>query len=327
LHDHHLLTVRSFDLYTEGIDNIDDYNRSNYEMLTRLNRMSNSKGSASTSASRQFGPRTSPYGRAFQHNFPDPLFGASANAAAISPRPLNRNEGRLTPGGQYESDQRATMRQFSFATAPESSVEPLLPYARLEPTSFHHSLPNIHYQQPDDQSDPFDDDNVSLHQSLPSIALSQHGAMPEPYNNNNKMPKVKSMEPIPFHRINLKGRPKEADDPSNTTKKAAALPEETISAASTNSTRLSRDLIECLDKMTYHTIHDANNPFEPIPLTPRQEREIAARRQRQRQQLQQQQQQQLLTLKPMEELSSESFPSGEAEPMDESEQIDEFAEG
>jgi hypothetical protein len=284
-------------------------------MLTRLNRMSQMKGSASTSSSRQFGPRTPPYGRAVQHNFPDPLFGASANAA-ITPRPpLSRHEDRLTPGGQYEPDQRATMRQFSFATAPESSVEPL-PYARLDPTSFHHSLPNIHYQQPDDQSDPFDDDNVSLHQSMPNITLPQHGVQ-ESYNKT--IPKVKSMEPIPFHRINLKGRPKEADDPS-TTKKAALAPEESISAASTNSTRLSRDLIECLDKMTYHTIHDHANPFEPIPLTPRQEQEIAARRR-------QQQQQQQLTLRPMEELSSGGFLSGDAEPMDESERIDEFAEG
>jgi hypothetical protein len=319
------LTLPSPSRFAEGIDNIDDFNRSNYEMLTRLNRMSHAKGSTS-SPSGPYGPRRSSYGRSYQQDFPDPLFGASANAAAIAHRPPTSHEDRLTPGSPYQPDPRMTMRQFSFATAPEPSVDPL-PYARLDPTSFHQSLPNIHYQQPDDQSDPFDDDDQSLHQSMPNIALQQH-SIPEHYSSG-KVSSVKSMEPIPFHRINLKGRPKEADDPSSTTKKppaaAMAMPEESISGTSTSHTRLSRDLIECLDKMTCHTIHDGN-PFEPIPLTPRQEREIAARRHEQQQQ---QHQQQLLTtsLKPLEELSTDSFPSGDAEPMDESERIDEFAEG
>jgi hypothetical protein len=298
--------------FAEGIDNIDDFNRSNYEMLTRLNRISQAKRSSSILSPR-YGPRRSTYGSNFPRDFPDPLFGAAVNAA-IPPRPPTLHEDRLTPGGQYQPDPRATaMRQFSFATAPEPSVEPLLPYARLDPTSFHHSLPNIHYQQPDDNSDPFDDDDESLHQSMPNIALSQHDIQ-EPYSNKAAI--VKSMEPIPFHYINLKGRPKEADESSSTAarKPATVMSEESIPSASTGSALLNLDFIECLDKMTCHTIHDGN-PFEPIPLTPRQEREIAARRQ------------QMMSLKPMEELSSDSFPSGDAEPMDESERIDEFAEG
>lgn len=190
------------------------------------------------------------------------------------------------------------MRQFSFATAPESSVEPILPYAQMGGTSFHHSLPNIHYQQHDEESDPFDDE--SFHQSTPNITVSQHEA-----SFPDKMPSVKAMEPIPFHRINLKAHLKDVD----VAKKPPA--DESLPAASTSSIRLGRDFIECMDKMTCHSISD-DNPFEPIPLTPRQEQELAARR---------------YQMKQTGDLSSDSAPSGDAEPMDESERIDEFAEG
>lgn len=259
--------------------------------------MSPSKGSSSSSSSRQFGPRRASHRSSYQRTFPDPLFGSSNNAAARPPLPpiSSAIDDRLSADREVD---RGTVRQFSFATAPESSVEPILPYTQLEGTSFHHSLPNIHYQTQDEDSDPFDDE--SLHQSMPNITLSQHETA-EP----DKMPSSKSMEPIPFHKINLKGRLKESD----ITKKPSA--DETIPAASTSSTRLSRDLVECLDKMTCHSITEGNL-FEPIPLTPRQEREIAARRYQR---------------KPTEEFSSDSMPSGDAEAMDESERIDEFAEG
>jgi hypothetical protein len=251
----------------------------------------------------------------FHRDFPDPLFGSSLNAAIPPLRPrTTSHEDRLTPGHHYESDRRAPMmrQQFSFATAPESTVEPLVPFAdQIESShSFHRSLPNIHYQQQDDQIDPFDDDE-SLHQSMPNIIHSQQETIASA-RSDKMMPTVKSMEPIPFHRINLTGKPKETYPPPSPKKHSL---DESIPAASTGSMLLSRDLIECLDKMTCHSIHDSN-PFEPIPLTPRQEREIAARRQ----------QQQLRQIKPMEEqLSSDSAPS--IDPMDESERIDEFAEG
>jgi len=262
-------------------------------------------------SSRQSGMRMPSSGRAGFHtaasadkarslsHFPDPLFGASMNTANAMPSEYARE--RLSP---HES--RGAYRSNTPQSLPISSGEPL-PAVPSEVKAFHHSLPDIDFFDLEDRDY---SERARFHKSMPDLSLSKHMPMEE----EDKKPAASDIEPVPFDRINIPGRaePRQKSaslPPIGPLKKGRSLTEDQIPSSSSSGRssgggRLSKDLLECLDKMTYHSIAD-DNPFEPIPLTPQQEKANAAK--------------QALSDSVRAELLNN--------PMDDSERCDEFAEG
>lgn len=290
---------------TDGIDSLDSFNRSNYEMLARLHDVQSTRQPgvrmpASGRAGFSAAAASADKARSMSH-FPDPLFGASMNTANAMPSEYARE--RLSPresGGAYRSHTPQSL--------PVSSGEPL-PAVPSEVNAFHHSLPDMGFFDLEDRDY---SERARLHNSMPDLSLSKHMPMEE----EDKKPAASDIEPVPFDRINIPGRAeprqKSASLPPigpGPLKKGRSLTEDQIpssssSGRSTGGGRLSKDLLECLDKMTYHSIAD-DNPFEPIPLTPQQEKANAAK--------------QALS----DSITAELLNN----PMDDSERGDEFAEG
>ena len=239
--------------------------------------------------------RTHPSQPRSKMNFPDPLFGSAMNTANAVPSEYVGE--RLSPRQSAISSYRSRSPQS--LPVPVSSGEPL-PRVPSEVRKMHHSLPEIDYF---DRGEIDFSDTQALNRSLPDLSLSKH----LPINEEDKKPSASDIEPVPFDRINIPGRIQPQQKrislpPIGPAKKASGAEDDRIPTASA---RLSKDLIECLDKMTYHSIAD-DNPFEPIPLTPQQERGI---RMKQR-------------------MSAEMTAELMNNPMDESERCDdEFAEG
>jgi hypothetical protein len=112
--------------------------------------------------------------------------------------------------------------------------------------------------------------------------MSMHGTF-----GFEKKKGVRDAEPIPLHHIRIPERTaaataaqaslKSVGDDIPVVKKtprSQSIDELQISlsqAARYNTGQISKDLMDCLDKMTYHSIAD-ENPFEPIPLAPQQEK-------------------------------------------------------
>lgn len=228
-------------------------------------------------------------------HFPDPLFGSAMNTANAMPSEFVGE--RLSPSQSAVGHYRSRSPQSLPVSVSSSEALPRVP---AEVRALHHSLPEIDYFDRDETD--FSGDHI-LHRSLPQLSLSKQLPMDE----EDKKPSAGDIEPVPFDRINIPGRiqPQQKQinlPPMGPAKKSSSPEDDRIPSASA---RLSKDLIECLDKMTYHSIAD-DNPFEPIPLSPQQERVI---RMKQR-------------------LSAEMTAELMNNPMDESERgDDEFAEG
>lgn len=234
-------------------------------------------------------------------SYPDPLFGSSMNVSNAMPSDYGGDRG-VPPPGDYDDYRAGVDRHSSFASAPEIALEPLAG-DEIRASPMHRSVPDI------DMSwrgrDPFD---ISIHRPAPSLSLSRH-EMPlskEPLPEEDKKPAASrgdGFDPIPLQHISIPGR-KASDAAAPVKQEPVTKKEEAaqIPAGSVRSARISRDLMECLDKMTYHSIAD-DNPFEPIPLTPEQEKELLAKKRK---------------------VPGEIF---SAPQMDESERGDEFAEG
>lgn len=296
----HIAYVLS-EYFADGIDSFHDFNRSNYEMLSRLHSIGSprqqSRGSLRYQQTNRAGSsfRTEQdHSRSMAH-FPDPLFGSAMNTANAMPSEYVGE--RLSPnqsvGGNYRSHSPRSL------PVSVSSSEPL-PGVPSEVRAFHQSLPDIDFFGMDEK----DAASVhAFHKSLPDLSRSKNLLM----DDEDKKPAARYAEPVPLDRINIPGRiepqhKRASLPPRGPPKKGHSPGEDQIPSASV---RLSKDLIECLDKMTYHSIAD-DNPFEPIPLTPQQERAIRTK----------------------QGLSDEMTAELLNNPMDESERCDdEFAEG
>ena len=213
---------------------------------------------------------------------------------------------RLSP-----RDSGVAFRSNTPQSLPGSSGEPL-PHVPSEVKAFHHSLPDIDFFGGVEDRD-LDESSRALRKYLPDLSLSKH--MPLDSEDDRK-PAAIDIEPVPFERISIPGRVERHQQkraslpPSGPIKKGQRtlaedqIPSSSSSGRSSGDARLSKDLLECLDKMTYHSIAD-DNPFEPIPLTPQQEKANAAK----------------------QELSEAVTAELLNNPMDDSERCDEFAEG
>lgn len=232
-------------------------------------------------------------------HFPDPLFGSSINDPNAMPSDFARE--KLSPHQHVESFRPS--RHYSFASAPDSQGEPL-PGSSSDQRAFHQSLPDIQYRSSEGK-DPFDDELAHMHQSMPDITASAKGAFPD--DEDKKIP-ARDIEPIPLHHIKIPSRLKSKSKlPEVPIKKEASMEDIPSSSSSgrSGSGRISKDLMECLDKMTYHSIAD-DKLFEPIPLSPQADKAYASSSQ-----------------KPAKAAAAELF----EQPMDESSERDEFAEG
>lgn len=165
----------------------------------------------------------------------------------------------------------------------------------------HNSLPDMSFSWRGSK-DLFDPD-YSLHQSMPSMpTVHADKQYPQKVESERKPAAMKDMmEPIPFSNINIPGRisekirsPPTKSEDMDVVKKGDVgdfdIPSNTIRSAA-----VSRDLMECLDKMTYHSIAD-DKLFEPLPFS-------------------------------QSDRKSGMFTKEEPGPLDESERGDEFAEG
>jgi hypothetical protein len=283
-----------------GMQALDSFNRNNFEMLTRLNRLSGSR--YPEASSRRYSGNLSDYRSRstrplVDYHFPDPLFGSSINSVNATPSEFEREklsaEGyrerspsiasstgpdyssvhsdvgreKLTPGGY----QRAHAQ--SIGALPEFSHNPLA-QSQSDIKAYHQSLAEFGYYG--NEKDPFDDE-MPMHQSMPDLSHSLHGAF-------DKKKTIRDAEPIPLHHIRIPDRASlknTGDDAAvKKTPRSQSIDELQISlsqAARYNTGQISKDLMDCLDKMTYHSIAD-DNPFEPIPLAPQQEKAHALKK-------------------------------------------------
>lgn len=257
---------------TDGLQALDSFNRSNYEMLTNLQR---TPGSRYPGSSRRYASAASNF-RSIQErqaqeqsHFTDPLFGTEINSANAMPSEYDRE--RLSP---YTERYRARTHSAA-SSAPDFSRDPL-PCAPSDVKAFHQSLPEMSFFG--HEKDPFDDE-INMHQSLPDLTLSKHISF-----ESQKKKSARDLEPIPLQHIRIPGRGSlkstGEDIPLKKPPPAPSSDDMQVSSSSSgrsSSGQISKDLMECLDKMTYHSIAD-DNPFEPIPLAPQQEKAHAAKK-------------------------------------------------
>jgi hypothetical protein len=214
---------------------------------------------------------------------PDPLFGTTSNTVNATPSDFDR-EAFATAGALHRDfDHNRSMA----ISEPDYNRSEHIPFATTEPKSFHLSYPEMGYHNL------FEDyslhQQMSMHQSFPEIALSKHGQI----EGDRKRP-AKEMEPIPLEHIRGRRKSTEPDTFMKKTSTVTSAAQTAASAASiqfpssriqqpntvtrtVGGQRISRELMECLDKMTYHSIAD-DNPFEPIPLAPHQEAALLVHR-------------------------------------------------
>lgn len=283
----------------DGLEALETFNRNNYESLSRhIHGMQSPRQQMNTGFASHMersggviGFHRVPDNPRSISNFPDPLFGSSMNAANAMPSEMGRE--RLPPPANIYARQSRTTQSL-----PVTASEPL-PVIPKEIKAFHHSLPEIDFFALEDKDHT---ESTSFHMSLPEISLSTH--MPLEYDE--KMPATSDVEPVPYNFINVSERIQPTQRIASQLSSGPFKKCDPIPSNSTRSStdRLSKDLLECLDKMTYHSIAD-DNPFEPIPLTPQQEKANRTK--------------QGLTDAVRAELLNN--------PMDDSERCDEFAEG
>lgn len=233
----------------QGLQGIEDFNRKNYERLSLQAGQISGRISlpddlgtrrANFFASNIPNPETS-----IGDHFPDPLFGAAGTRFFEQPN-------------QQRQDDFPRLRQFSFASAPECSTEPLETADSTETKKYSTSLSDIPMFVRSGR-DVFDED-LSI-RSVPDLSLSTHHDTGR-IESDRLMP-TRDIEPIPLKNINLPGAKKASSSMSGVAKKEET--DDHIPASSVRTAKLSKDLVECLGKMTYHNIAD-DALFEPLPL-------------------------------------------------------------
>ena len=249
----------------EGMNSLDSLNRSNYEILARINQLSSTRFQG---LSRRYTPRSS---LASESHFPDPLFGSTMNSANEMPSEFERE--KLAP--QHHMYQERSSH--SLASSPPDFARPIHTTSS-DLRAFHRSLPELSFIG--QEKDPFDQDySYSIHQSLPELPMPKRA---RDLRDERRIPR--DIDPIPFHHIlipergSLKSTSEEA--PMKKSHQGPAVDESQMSSSyigRSGHVQISKDLLECLDKMTYHSIAD-DNPFEPIPLAPQQEKAHAAKK-------------------------------------------------
>jgi hypothetical protein len=261
---------------------IDTFNRENYKMLTGQGYEMPATSIRAppdvryAGASRRYSDNSADFRSLMQRPIgesthqPDPLFGAEINAANAMPSEYSRE--KLTPSTRAyrERDRSMSMAR----SEPDYTRSEPIPSVPSNVKSFHLSYPEIAYYNLLNEDFSLHQP-MSMHQSLPNIAMSKH----EPDDNDRKVP-AKEIEPIPFDHIHIPGRRSfKPTSQEKFTKKVSMAPYTNTgdevhtmpqSQGAVPGQRISRELMECLDKMTYHSIAD-DNPFEPIPLAPQQE--------------------------------------------------------
>lgn len=158
-------------------------------------------------------------------------------------------------------------------SAPDFAHE-RLPCTPPDVTAFHQSLPEMGYFGI--EKDPFNEERF-LNNSLPDLHFSESNIY-----KADKKKAARDIEPVPLQdiRIPARGSLKGEGEVIPMKKVASTFDDMQVSSSSSgrsSSGKISKDLMECLEKMTYHSIAD-DNPFEPIPLTPQQEKEHASKR-------------------------------------------------
>jgi hypothetical protein len=109
--------------------------------------------------------------------------------------------------------------------------------------SMHQSAPNLDYGKP----------VVATNEALDTKPSARGDIPPRiPYERLKKPPPETLKLPPPSGQVAA-------------VRKSASMPQE-IPSASVSSVKLSRDLLDCLEKFTQHSI--TGDPFEPIPLPP-----------------------------------------------------------
>lgn len=239
-----------------------------FELTSRLNRLSAlnipSRGFGSTGSSSSFRP-VHP-GQSFdqyksrsvsdssyfqqqqsQRSFPDPLFGSSSNAN-VMPSDVGSSRLSSTRGNSFQT--RADMMDadephyrsmpdlhFDFGASTHSlSQDPFMDPKQFQ--KLYNSLPNMPYTKNQSQLEPVNEKVSS------SMNISSHHDI--------------NLDPIPFNEIKMPPMEKKVI-PSVDIKKTSVV-------SSSTSGKMSKDLMECLGKLTEHSIAD---DFEPLPLSPR----------------------------------------------------------
>jgi hypothetical protein len=213
---------------------------------------------------------------------PDPLFGAAQSTINATPSDFDRE--RFT-ALQREFDRDRSMTN----SEPDYSRTDHISFTPIDAKSFHHSYPEM--AQPNLFEDFSLHQSSSMHQTFPDPSYSKRG----PGDGDRKRP-AKDMEHVPVeHSFVPVRRQRKSAVPetfrkkvaatspySTTTQSRADIPypssqHQQSAARMVGGQHISRDLMECLDKMTYHSVAD-DNPFEPIPLAPHQEAALMVQR-------------------------------------------------
>lgn len=294
-----------FFILSEGLLTLDSFNRSNFELLTRLNRMSGRNQSLYPESNRRYSSNPAPdymqrsMGTLSEHHFPDPLFGSAINAANAMPSDFERE--KLSTEGFRERAHSISSSNTDYAAMPteydrqklsteasyrdrSQSLAQNTPYfSRQQLPSAHQDVKAYHQSLSDfgfNDNDMFDEDVAMHHQSLPDFAMS----MPAQFGSE-RIKHSQDDDPIPFRHIRMPGRKHIKTTGEcvelNKPPRPQSIDELQISmsqAAKYSTGKISKDLMECLDKMTYHNLSD-DNPFEPVPLAPQQEKAHALQKQ------------------------------------------------
>lgn len=188
--------------------------------------------------------------------FPDPLFGSSMNTSNLMPGERIRRQLHSNINAQAGSQGEPAF---------DEQAEKI----------FNSSLPEFSYND----KDIFQDETGPLYHSAPQLSYIpiKKSDSRDSSDDDAKKPAAKlDAEPIPWQQIrfqsSVKGEP-ERSAPM----KMEEIPSSSTASRYTGGGRISKDLMECLDKMTYHSIAD-NNVFDPIPLSPQSNKAYAKTR-------------------------------------------------
>jgi hypothetical protein len=212
---------------------------------------------------------------------PDPLFGTARNTINATPSDF---DGERVAVAQHELDRDRSMA----AIDPDYTRSEHVAYAPLDAKSFHASYPEMVY--PNIFEDFSLHQQPSIHQTFPDSTFVKRGRS----EGDRKRP-AKDIEPEQYKQGNFPARRlRKSAVPETFINKSGTNPysivpltshsdiqftssHHQLGAQMVSGPRLSRDLMDCLDKITYHSIAD-DNPFEPIPLAPHQEAALNANR-------------------------------------------------
>lgn len=211
---------------------------------------------------------------------PDPLFGTTTHST-MNATPSDFDRERLSVAQrEFERDRSMANTEVDYNRSEH------IAYGPLDAKSFHVSYPELM------QQNIFEDYSLhqqsSIHQTFPDVEFAKRVRS----EGDRKRP-AKDIDPAQYEQDNFPARRSRKSVPETFLKKVATDPYlATAVAAPAPATahfniqqpsshhppgtrmvggqRISRDLMDCLDKMTYHSVAD-DNPFEPIPLAPHQE--------------------------------------------------------